>query len=326
MIKNWLRALNRKRLQARKRRAMLRLSVDLIPECIPFIHGDINILTPPHTVYVAKQLREAFGRVGKLTQISIVKPEGGWRDGVWVVICPQAYEELPSRYIAYQFEQTQSSQHFTAEYLRRLKCAEVVWDYSKENVKFLIESGFDAKRIRHVPVVYALNPPCVEDVKKEYDVVFYGDVNNPRRRAIMDALAAQFRVLVVSGVYGSALYQKLIRAKCVLNIHYYEGALLETPRLYECLSMHLCVVSEKARDQYAHESLNDVVHFVDVGDVDGLIAAISELTKNDDSCCYKRQHEIHALMATKENFLVTQIDGLLKDIAFASEATVQPLK
>ena len=300
-MKNWLRIFNRKRLHARKRRAMLRMSKDLIPEYLPFKRGvDINILSPVHTIYIARQLALAFGAAGKSVQISIVVPDSGWGDGAWVVICPQAYESLPPKYVAYQLEQSGSSKHFTENYLNRLRQAVAVWDYSSRNVDFLIGNGVDARKIKHVPITYTLDPKPVVRADYEFDVAFYGDVNNERRRLILDRLGEKFRLKIVFGVYGDELYAQLKRARCVVNIHYYDDALLETTRVYECLSMNLCVVSERARDQVEHGELDGVVDFVDVGDVQGIVDAVADLVAGGDESCYLRKLNNQKLLVERD--------------------------
>lgn len=298
---NWLRGFNRKRLHARKRRAMLLMSKDLIPEYLPFKMGvEVNILSPVHTIYIARQLVLAFGASGKSVQISIVEPDSGWGDGAWVVICPQAYESLPPKYVAYQLEQSGTSKHFTEKYLNRLRQAVAVWDYSSQNVDFLIENGVDAKRIKHVPIIYTLDPKPVVRTDYEFDVVFYGDVNNERRKFILARLGEKFKLKIVSGVYGDELYEQLKRARCVVNIHYYDDALLETTRVYECLSMNLCVVSERARDQVEHGELDGVVDFVDVGDVQGIVDAVADLVAGGDESCYLRKLNNQKLLVERD--------------------------
>jgi len=312
---NFLRMMNRKRLHARKRRAMLSMSKDIIPEYLPFKMGvDVNILTPVHTIYVARQLVLAFCAAGKSVQISIVKPNGGWGVGAWVVICPQAYEELPLEYVAYQLEQSGSSKHFTEKYLDRLRHAVAVWDYSSQNVDFLIENGVDAKKIRHAPIGYTLDPKPVLRRNYEFDVAFYGDVNNGRRKSTLDRLGRDFNLNIVSGVYGERLLSELKRARCVVNIHYYDNALLETTRIYECLSMDFCVVSERGRDQSMHQNLDEVVDFVDVGDVEGLLRSVERYAKGGDEYCYQRQKENQSILVSQESFLGANSRELLLDV------------
>lgn len=316
MIKNWLRALNRKRLQARKRRAMLSISNDVIREHLPFRLGvEINVLTPIHTLYIARQLVLVFESMGKAAQITLVKPGVGWGSGSWIVICPQAYEELPPKYVAYQLEQSGSSKHFTEEYFRRLRCAVAVWDYSSCNVDFLKRNGIDSDRVRHVPVTFSIKPEPLSPRQHDYDVAFYGDVNNPRRKKILSHLNERFNLKVVSGLYGPQLYAQLERARCVINIHYYEDALFETTRVFECLSRNICVVSEASRDQDDYQWLDGVVDFVPVDDLDAMVAAIRKYVEGGDGYCFERSKNSNKILMARENELLLMAPDLLSDVS-----------
>ncbi len=87
--------------------------------------------------------------------------------------------------------------------------------------------------------------------------------------------------------------EELKKGKIVVNIHYYENALLETTRIYECLSLNCLIVSEKSTDFEEHLSLQNIVDFVDIGDVHGMVNRISFWLDNDSL----RQEKI------EENFL-----------------------
>jgi len=78
------------------------------------------------------------------------------------------------------------------------------------------------------------------------DVLFYGDPNSERRQDYLYALQERFSVKTINEIFGNDLYRALSSAKVIVNIHYYENALLETTRIYECLSLGLHVVSEES--------------------------------------------------------------------------------
>lgn len=63
----------------------------------------------------------------------------------------------------------------------------------------------------------------------------------------------------------------------VVNLHYYEGALLETTRIYECLSLGVPLVSETSVDRAEHAALDGAVRFVPVGDLPALLQALDEV-------------------------------------------------
>lgn len=275
----------------------------------------VNILTPIHTIYIARQLVAAFKIAGKAAQITLVKPDSGWGDGSWVVICAQAYDELPATYVAYQLEQSGSSKHFTERYLEKLRGAAVVWDYSRQNIDFLKTQGISEDRLRYVPICFTVEPLPVKFRRCEYDVVFYGDVNNERRKRILDRIGSEFKLKIVSGKYGEALYAELQSARCVVNIHYYEDALFETTRVFECLSRNLCFVSETSRDQDEHRWLEGIVEFAPVDDVERLVEVIKKFSAGGDEYCYMRAKANADILANSNNDLLKKAMDLIDDLS-----------
>ena len=82
------------------------------------------------------------------------------------------------------------------------------------------------------------------------------------------------------------------KAKLIINIHFYENALLETTRLYETLSVcDSLIISERSTDPNEEARLEDVVDFVDVGDIDAMLERIE----------YWLTHEEERLAKTSEN-------------------------
>jgi len=66
-------------------------------------------------------------------------------------------------------------------------------------------------------------------------------------------------------------------AKVIVNIHYYENALLETTRICECLSLGIPIVSEMGSDQVHYEGKFESVTFTPLNDIDAMIHAIGKL-------------------------------------------------
>lgn len=233
------------------------------------------VLTTPHCLYIAKLMRHALADAGIATKIIQSEPGGGYEPLPHFVICPQMFERLPDMYVAFQMEQSVSSRWFNDSYFEMLRNSFATFDYSIENIRYLAKNGVNTKQVHYLPVGYldghAVDPAPEEDC----DVVFYGDANCERRRNFLDALRARFKVKVLSEVFGDELRHQLSRARVVVNIHYYEGALLETTRIWECLSLGRLVVSEAAVDMERHASLDGMVDFVEVGDVAGMVERIA---------------------------------------------------
>ncbi|MGQ4272795.1 hypothetical protein [Terrihabitans sp. B22-R8] len=244
----------------------------------------IDIMTPAHTLYVAHLLQNRLEALNFKANILTGPPEKYEAD-LYFAICPQMFSDLPPRekLICFQMEQSVSSRWFTADYFNILKDGLAVADYSRRNAAFLDRKGIAPSSIYHLPVAYIPDyPKWLGDPELKSsgcDVLFYGDDRIPRRRKILSQLQRKFDLRVIRNVFGEDLRQAIRGARVVLNVHYYEDALLETTRIYESLSLNARVVSEEGSDQSEHAELNSVVDFVPKGDVDAMIAAIERLLR-----------------------------------------------
>ncbi|MCX5875943.1 MAG: glycosyltransferase [Deltaproteobacteria bacterium] len=246
------------------------------------LEDGVVILATRHTQYVARLIQDALAFFGYRQVTILDRQPDSYGDGLHIVVCPQMFAKLPSVYIVFQMEQSVSSRWFTADYLRILERSLAILDYSLANIRFLQENGLSYKQIFWAPIsnitgFCPLPTTAPEQAgEPEYDVVFYGDSHNPRRAAFLEAIASRFRLLTVSEVFGEELYRQLRRARVVINIHYYEQALLETTRIFECLSLGLVVVSEEGSDMADHDQLRPFVTFTPVGDVAAMLTALEQ--------------------------------------------------
>lgn len=136
----------------------------------------------------------------------------------------------------------------------------VLWDYSETNAAVLRAMG--CERVIHCPVAYHPVMTRIEPLlpeKEDIDVLFYGSIEPPNRiaglakagikimdrgRLLMDCKRAGLKVENVFGVYGRDLDKFVARAKVVVNLHYYEGAVFEIFRCSQLLANKKCVVTE----------------------------------------------------------------------------------
>ncbi len=151
------------------------------------------------------------------------------------------------RYIPYQLEQL--SDHdgmFSPEREKTLRGAEEVWDYSRANASFLETKGIP---VRYVPVGYhSVLQRIQRHPEPDIDILFYGSVNDRRRRVLEKLSAAGLNVQVAYGVYGERRDALISRAKLVLNIHHYETQIFESVRVSYLLNNGCLVVSEDSRE------------------------------------------------------------------------------
>ena len=237
--------------------------------------GDlVIILTTQHTVYIAELFKKSLGKIGVNTEIIFDSHASEYSDSWHIVICPNMFTHLPRFYYAYQMEQSVSSKWFTKGYFNRLFRAKAVFDYSIANIAYLQRNGVPFQKLFYMPVGLLGSDIVQPDSSYTYDVLFYGDVNCPRRRLFLDKLKSKFKVKELIGVFGDELRKELSKAKIIVNVHYYENALLETTRIYECLSLNKLVISETSADQKDHQDLHEVVDFTEIGNVDQMIERI----------------------------------------------------
>jgi hypothetical protein len=242
----------------------------------------VVIFSPKGTLYVARMLEWRLAQWGIFSHILEEVPHDFF-DDLYLVICPQMFGRLPPREkrIVFQMEQSVTKRWFTKEYLNVLYNSIAVFDYSRRNIEYLESKNPGVFNLYHVPIESlpfgVLNSNFqkkMEGNEHQYEVVFYGDPKNARRRKFLSELKKHFDLKIIESMYGPALWNELKKAKLIVNVHYYENALLETTRVNECLSLGLKLISEAASDQDEYDYLSDQVIFTPINDVDAMIQEI----------------------------------------------------
>lgn len=242
----------------------------------------ICIVSPPATFYIAYWLRENLQDRGFIVSVYEEMP-AEFTDELYFVVCAQLFSRLPPRHkrIIYQLEQSVTLRWFTEDYINILYNSLAVFDYSKFNIRYLQGLPDPLDNLYHVPVstlksdLSWLSSFKKNNVDEFYEVLFYGDIKNKRRLNFIANLSKSFNIKVITNLYELDLWKNLLKAKVVVNIHYYENALLETTRICECLSLGVKVVSEVGSDQEDYINQFEDVIFTPVGDVQTMIKAIS---------------------------------------------------
>jgi len=198
----------------------------------------------------------AFSALGVQVDTSINQPIGN--EGINIVfgahlVAPNM--ALPSNCVIVNLEQMRSGHFAQPHYVELLKRHPVI-DYSARNVARTRELTGNPHvhlfRIGYMPALSRIASAPRQDI----DVLFYGVVND-RRKKILDALtAAGLNVVAVPpGVYGTERDACIARAKVVLNVHYYEDKIHELVRSSYLLSNRKAVVSECEADTEIDEDI-----------------------------------------------------------------------
>ncbi|WP_255328150.1 hypothetical protein [Paracoccus albicereus] len=231
------------------------------------------IVTTPHVEWIARMMARILQGHGLRAEVS-GDTAGAETYGHVFVLTPQMFKHLPQDFIAFQLEQHVSGRWMTPDYLALLKGARAVMDYSTANIVRLREAGLPLQRLFHVPL--SPDPDVAPPQGERQGVLFVGDMSAPRRKHLIAELKTAFPDLRVEvALFGQDLDRALDRAQVILNLHFYEDALLETARIHQARSHGAWVVSETAADQDSHRDVPGVI-FARAGDVDALLAGIRQ--------------------------------------------------
>jgi len=168
--------------------------------------------------------------------------------------------------ILYNLEQIEPGSVWLTPPLLELFRRHPVWDYSARNAARYPGLGLPAPRvvpIGFVPELARIPRAAQEDI----DVLFYGSVNDRRRRVLEELEARGLRVEKVFGVYGEARDRLIARSKVVLNLHYYEAKVFEVVRVSYLLGNRRCVVSERGAARDEEREFEQAVAFAGYGEL-----------------------------------------------------------
>lgn len=155
--------------------------------------------------------------------------------------------ELPEGTIIYNTEQLKH--HPIPNWLKKYEW----WEYSDGNLLY-----YKNMKVRFEPLEqYEIEKP--EGIKS--DILFYGSMNDRRRKIIKELENKGLDVKVLFGIYEEELYPYIAGTKIVLDLHFYEQALCNAFRILPALSLNAKVISEIPSDNYYYEKLKDKVIF-----------------------------------------------------------------
>ena len=224
---------------------------------------------------------------------------------------------LPTNYIVYQLEQyVETAEWFNPKYISILKNAKAVMDYSFKNIMKLKQNNIT--NTYYTPFSYMAIHDTLnyenkdfEEIEKhkDIDVLFVGSINE-RRRAILDELIKRGLKVqtVVGGFWRGENFlsstkhkhigehddlrnETLKRTRIVINIHFYEKAILEIVRLSYFLSNKSFIITEPSSDPILDKEYRN---YCVIGDGKKTSSSIADL------CEYYVKHPQERLQKTIE--------------------------
>ena len=184
---------------------------------------------------------------------------------------------LPEKTVIYNLEQAGPSSMWGR--IKPLLGRFPVWDYSLRNIEALGAMGY-GDAVLHVPIGFRpemarISPAARQDI----DVLFYGSVNE-RRKKILEALSLEgLSVESLFDVYGAARDAYIARAKVVLNLHFYESSIFELVRVSYLLANRKAVVAECDEKTEISPWLRDALAAVPYGNI---AAECRKLVEDDE--------------------------------------------
>jgi len=194
----------------------------------------------------------------------------------WNLLPPNILSELPHNVILYNLEQLHDTSPWLTEESMEIIRNHIIWDYSLSNVKYLTSRGISS--VFHVPVGYVPEMTRIRtSADPRIDVLFYGSLNERRKRIIHALQNKGLKVRAAFGVYGKDRDSLIADSKVILNVHFYPTNIFEIVRASYLLSNHKAIVSEIS-DLTGEEDLRQAIKYCEYED---LVSCCVNLVQND---------------------------------------------
>jgi len=181
-------------------------------------------------------------------------------------------EDLPCKYIVYNFEQLITDRDWDSTFFNKCKSAIKVLDYSLENIKIFKQNKIYA---HHLPFGWcSVLEPTYDLYDKRIDILFLGTLNNKRLNIINDINRRNINTeLYIHDKCFTKDFDKITsQSKVGINIHYYDGkSILELTRIIPFICAGIHVISERSNDRYYDKIFNNIITFCKKDDMPYII-------------------------------------------------------
>jgi hypothetical protein len=267
----------------------------------PLDNADIIIVTTPFGLSIAYNLAEELKRLNFKTAITNIVKDC---DVLHILLFSFKIEKLPKRYIIYQLEQINKSPFLTDRFYTDLENSLISIDYSQIN--YLNLKNSHKKYIRYQPMPIA-NKIIEYTPNYEYDILFFGGINERRKNILDHLFKEKFVVGYTTDTFFESLYTHVKKAKIILNLHYYDNAILETARINEILPFNTLIVSESFnRSNEINNFYKDDVFFIE--NINDNLSNIHILVNQLRNCLDNFDIYKSRINKTREN-TITQLNG-----------------
>jgi hypothetical protein len=201
---------------------------------------------------------------------------------------------MPKRYISYNFEQFTANNNWDPQIFERLKKAELVIDYSLENIKILNNYGIHA---HFVPFGYVKSMTYNKPTNnKIIDFTFIGVIAENRYNKMKPLINiyndCKDRIFICGcDCWGDNLEYIYTHSKFGLNIHLHYGkTIFEITRIILLISNKVIVLTERSDDKWYDNEYGYLVNFFE--NENYAIDCINHLQKYDYKEAERRYQEL----------------------------------
>ena len=249
-------------------------------------NNSITIVTTKYGLSIANNLANELIKLNFKVKIIENSENIIFSDEIlYIILFSFLLNKLPKKYIIYQLEQIGKSIFLSDKLYTDIENAVTTFDYSHDNCFNINEKYKKYVQFQPMPITDKIIK-FTFDTKVEYlyDVFFFGSINK-RRNDIIDYLIKsdnKIRVGYTSDTFYTSLYEYVKKTKIVLNLHYYDNAILETARLNELLPLNTIIISESTQNKETESLYSDDIVFIDT--IKNNLSNIHLLTNQINNC------------------------------------------
>jgi hypothetical protein len=229
---------------------------------------NVCILQPPGDIHAFALLEAAEYVVEKCIQAGYLASLGKNRilsSGLNIVfgahIRPKENPEFPPNTVIFNSEQIPERSAWTSSEYKNCLSRHFVWDYSQSNLDYSQSNlAYPYDRSRRVDFYHVDKlQRVVLEKEREFDLIFYGAMNDRRKKIIENIAGKGVKILKVFRLYGPERDALLGKARAVLNLHFYDAQIFQQIRAFYALSNGIPVISENFPEESAPPLYRDVI-------------------------------------------------------------------